>query len=110
MSNIYVLLGQSLYKVEDGIAKRQRYMQGYIKALRRRSYIVYAMPIKRKQYIEGFKIYKEKKGYIYYYILKSGQKVLIGERDMQKLFREGRLTAEHRELMSKDIFIVEEII
>ena len=105
---VYIHLGDRLYRVRDGIARQQIIQQGVINALHRRSKMVYAIPVKRSHYIEGLNIPIERNEYIYFYLQDNGQRVMITEMDMRRLFHTGALPREHRALVGKDILIVED--
>lgn len=107
---IYVFLNDNLYRVEKGIAKKQSYVEGGINALRQRSKLIHAIPIVRKRFDDSLKIYVEKSEYIYYYLLRTKQKALISAKDMRRIFGGAKIPFEHRALVGKNLFVVEDNI
>lgn len=105
---IYVFINQRLFKVQGGVAKRCGCRD--IGSLRHSCQIIHAMPVKKTKFIEELNIYSEKSAYIYWYFLGSGQRVLISERQMRKAFIDGDFSKEHRALVGKNIFIVEDVL
>ena len=103
---IYVFINQRLFKVQGGIAKKCGCRD--IGSLRHSCKVIHAIPVKKTKFIDN--IYSEKSSYVYWYFLCSGQRVLISEGQMRKAFIYGGFSKEHRALVGKNIFIVEDVL
>lgn len=108
MSNrIYISIHGNVYSIRRGVAKRYNLSTSAKRKLRAKSYIIYAVPIKRRVLVGNLKIALERDDYLYYYILDSGQRVLISAEQMNNVFNNGVFAKEHCTLSNKNIFIME---